>query len=180
MYIQNFRCSGLPVIWKRNDDSEFDHYVNNFFKFDNLNNCQILISELAQYGDVDNYLSKLNLEGNMSEDTLSILYFQFIYTLSQIQKLIPGFIHNDCHTGNILVQRDTYFDPTSQQFYLYHYEDNYYMIPVTDFQIKFWILIFQTLWVKQIMSGNIMLRIHLVCILLSIVIMIFICLLITL
>jgi hypothetical protein len=43
----------------------------------------------------------------LTELDFKIIYFQFLSTLYTIQKEYPGFVHNDCHLGNILVRFNT-------------------------------------------------------------------------
>lgn len=52
-------------------------------------------------GDLTKYLTK----GRYSEDQLRGMIFQILYTLAALQKLLPGFRHNDLSTNNILVKR---------------------------------------------------------------------------
>ena len=137
LYIQHFRCDGVPALWSSGTQIEFDEYSSQLLEnFYHTDHALILVSELAQYGSLNSYLKNQSI--TFDEHILSILFFQFIYTFAQIQKTFPGFRHNDSHGGNILVQKDENYEPTKQKYYIYHYNNTFYKIPVIDPQIKIW------------------------------------------
>lgn len=138
LYIQHFRCEGLPALWQPRQTAKYDQYVfdviaSGDYKDDTFN---VLISELCQYGSLLDFIK--NNTSQLTDISLVVIYFQFVYTLAQIQKIIPGFRHNDCHCGNILVQEDDNFKNHPDKFYLYYYDGHYYRLPVYPFLIKFW------------------------------------------
>ncbi len=154
LYIQDFTCKGVPVLWKPGQKLPFDQYsrqllttkdedgdtvplgaesqVPNYRSDKSL----ILISELCKLGSMTTYLT-LNSK-IITEEMLSTLVFQFIYTFAQIQRVIPGFRHNDSHGGNILVQADDNYNGVSDRYYIYHYNNKFFQVPVTSAQIKLW------------------------------------------
>lgn len=69
---------------------------------------------------------------------MQIIIFQVLYTLIQIKKIFPTFIHNDLNPSNILVQIDNNYNENIDKYYIYHFENQYYLIPVLPFQIKLW------------------------------------------
>lgn len=50
-------------------------------------------------------LTKYLTRGRYTEEELRGIIFQVLYTLAALQKLLPGFRHNDLSTNNILVKR---------------------------------------------------------------------------
>jgi hypothetical protein len=53
----------------------------------------------------DTNLTKFLTNGTYDENTLRGLIFQVVYTLAALQKLFPGFRHNDLSTNNVLAKR---------------------------------------------------------------------------
>lgn len=50
-------------------------------------------------------LTRYLVESQYTEATLRAVVFQVIYTLAALQKLLPGFRHNDLSTNNVLIKR---------------------------------------------------------------------------
>lgn len=50
-------------------------------------------------------MTKFLMEKAYSEDSLRSMVFQVVYTLAALQKLLPGFRHNDLSTNNVLVKK---------------------------------------------------------------------------
>lgn len=132
LYIQDFRCSGIPVLWAKDKSSKFELYLRRLDDQYYMDHSIVLISELAEFGSLEDILNK----NKLSEFDLTVIYFQFIYTLAQIQRIIPGFRHNDMYLSNILVQEDKNYE--RNKYYVYYYQSRYYFVPVTPIQIKFW------------------------------------------
>ena len=61
-------------------------------------------------GSIRDHLAKNKYD--FSENVLSNYFFQFVYKLTQIQKMIPEYCHNDTHTSNNLVQLNQYWSKT--------------------------------------------------------------------
>lgn len=137
LYIQDFQCKGLPVLWPKGQQSDYDQFAQAIVTSDNYrtDRCLVIISELARSGTLYSYLKG---KSTTHAYEFSILYFQFMYTLAQIQQLIPGFRHNDAHAKNILLQTDSNYDSTTEQYYLYQYDHQQYLIPVIPVQLKIW------------------------------------------
>ena len=55
----------------------------------------------TMHADMTKYLTK----GRYSEHTLRGVLFQVVYTLAALQRLLPGFRHNDLSTNNVLVKK---------------------------------------------------------------------------
>lgn len=53
----------------------------------------------------DSNLTKYLLRGRYAEAQLRAMVFQVLYTLAALQRLLPGFRHNDLSTNNVLVKR---------------------------------------------------------------------------
>ncbi len=53
----------------------------------------------------DTNMTKYLVRAKYTEDTLRAVVFQVLYTLAALQKLFPGFRHNDLSTNNVLVKR---------------------------------------------------------------------------
>ncbi len=148
LYIQDFKCTGVPALWKFDDPTNQNHsrdyknYINQLLPDDknryeyHTESSVVLISELATLGSLNGFV-QLN---QINENILNIIIFQFVYTLGQIHRIMPGFRHNDCHSGNMLMQLDDYYNPvlTNQKYYIYHFEGIFFKIPVVRCQLKFW------------------------------------------
>lgn len=134
LYIQDFKCHGLPILWQHYKNQYSDDLIGkNYFDHSAI----VLISEMAQLGSLDSFIMKN--KKIITNETLSIYFFQFLYTLAQIQKNISGFRHNDCQLDNILVQTDgNYQSSDRRRFYIYFYEGHYYKIPIIEGQLKLW------------------------------------------
>lgn len=50
-------------------------------------------------------MTKFLVKGKYDEVSLRAMVFQIVYTLAALQKLMPGFRHNDLSTNNVLVKR---------------------------------------------------------------------------
>jgi len=53
----------------------------------------------------DNNLTKFLVNGRYDEAQLRAMIFQVVYTLAALQKLLPGFRHNDLSTNNVLLKK---------------------------------------------------------------------------
>ena len=53
----------------------------------------------------DDNLTRFLVDGKYDEPTLRGILFQVLYTLAALQKMLPGFRHNDLSTNNVLVKK---------------------------------------------------------------------------
>lgn len=146
LYIQDFKCTGIPILWNMYDvskDSEaFEKYIGDTISggqeyYDNQ--AIIMLSEMSKYGSLHNFM--INNAKIINEDWLADIFFQFNYTLAQIQNKWNGFRHNDCHLGNLLLQSDDNYGPMDEvidRYYIYYYMGSYFKFNITKFQLKFW------------------------------------------
>ncbi|AMN83541.1 hypothetical protein D5b_00110 [Faustovirus] len=74
----------------------------------------------------------------MDAEIISIITFQIIYTIYQIQRLLPGFKHNDLHTENIMIKIDPDFeyDPKNPVFEVYKTDVGDFLVPYLGFHAK--------------------------------------------
>jgi hypothetical protein len=142
LYIQDFKCDGVPVLWKAGVKQSYDKYSSNLLKTTDLevsyksDKSIVMISELCMFGSLIDFMS--TNPKFLTEKKLSNLAFQFVYTMAQIQQVIPGFRHNDCHGSNILMQDDKNYNKVSERFYIYHYKNKFFRLPVIFMQLKLW------------------------------------------
>jgi hypothetical protein len=155
LYIRDFTCDGLLTLYAKNNQKlsmEYRSFLLNLESDDEekknayiVNRSNLLISELAVFGSLDSYLNKY--EKTITNDIISIIYFQVIYTFAQIEKVLPGFRHNDCHLSNILAQIDQNYllNTNKDKFYIYAYDDHFYKVPVIQIQSKLWDFFFSNI-----------------------------------
>ena len=74
-------------------------------RLDSLSPLQRRINNLCFMEPFDSNLSQFLLRGRYGEAHLRAVLFQVLYTLAALQKLLPGFRHNDLSTNNVLVKR---------------------------------------------------------------------------
>ncbi|QJX71645.1 putative serine/threonine-protein [Faustovirus] len=74
----------------------------------------------------------------MDAEIIRIITFQIIYTIYQIQRVLPGFKHNDLHTDNIMIKIDPDFeyDPKHPVFELYRTDLGDFLVPYLGFHAK--------------------------------------------
>ena len=63
---------------------------------------RVFITEFVDMGDLEDYFDK-NREGDKTDELLYIM-FQVFMSLAQIQAVHSTYIHNDLHTGNVLLR----------------------------------------------------------------------------
>jgi hypothetical protein len=146
LYIQDFVCRGVPVLWEDGKNESFDEYIEKVDEPVSNASAIVMISELAKYGSLYSLITKHGKTFGI--DIIDNIYFQFVYTFAQIQKTIPGFRHNDCHCGNILIQHDENFKADAPpKYYIYAYpvssstsspQYKFYRVPVIPYQMKLW------------------------------------------
>lgn len=93
------------------------------------NKALIVISEWCKYTDLRQFIKNRNIEN----DEWCIILFKIIFTLAIINEKYPGFRHNDLSFKNILVGKNI-----TQGSSIYYYNNTYYKIPNTDYQIYLW------------------------------------------
>ena len=91
--------------------------------------CLVIISEWYKYSDLRNFLKNKMVGYN----EWCIILFKIMYTLTIIYQQYPSFRHNDLSFKNILVGSDIY-----SGYDLYYYNNIYYKIPNTGYQIYLW------------------------------------------
>ena len=127
LYIQDFECKGIPMLWFKGVTREYDDYYKRELK---NTTSHVLIFEFAENGNLLDYIGNLNVRD------MTIIYFQILYTLLQIKSIFPRFRHRDLHSANILLQKDDNFTTQREQYYVYRYSQSYYLIPVLPILIK--------------------------------------------
>lgn len=142
-YIQNVQCDGIIALWDKGTYSDYDAFVGlgtltEFTERKYQNSAQVLIVEFCEQGDLTRVIKHHLDTDTMTPDLMSVLYFQMVYTLAHIQRIIPNFRHNDCTTNNWLVQTDENYDAAHERFYAYHFDKRVYLIPVIPYQLKLW------------------------------------------
>jgi len=144
LYIQDFVCQGLPALFPNGVRSDFDLFaqqlrlnnkVTKIPKYD-PNHAMVLISEIAKFGSLYHFI--ITQPDWITEEFLGHMIFQFLITFAQIQRVMPTFRHNDCHSGNLLLAKDDHTDLGYGYYYIYRYEDRFYRLPVIFGQIKLW------------------------------------------
>jgi hypothetical protein len=70
----------------------------------------------------DANVTRYLLRGDLSDGVLCGLIFQIVYTLAALQKLLPGFRHNDLSTNNVLLRY------VPQQTVVYQFETSQFAV----------------------------------------------------
>ncbi|QJX71110.1 hypothetical protein F-liban_362 [Faustovirus] len=75
---------------------------------------------------------------HMDAEILRVVVFQIIYTMYQIQRVFPGFKHNDLHSENIMIKVDPEFeyDQLNPVFELYKTDIGDFLVPYLGFHAK--------------------------------------------
>lgn len=99
-----------------------------------------IVSELADYGDMNEFVAGKLEEWKNNVVVWKVIFFQILSTLAIIHRYYPNFLHNDLHPGNLLV-RSTYQSHNNKQhnnFFEYKVDGTIYYIPDVGFQILLW------------------------------------------
>jgi hypothetical protein len=97
----------------------------------------VLVSEWCKGGDLLDYIRK-NYQ-IMKLETWRNIFFQLLYTLSQIHKKYPKFRHNDLKANNVLVQlTDIKCANQNCSQYRYNTENYGFVVPNINLQIQIW------------------------------------------
>lgn len=109
-----------------------------------------IVSEMAEYGDLGQFISLHCKKWQESEVIWKVIFFQLLYTLAVIHIYFPNFLHNDLSPSNILVRPTntslTFTESAENTTYFeYHLKDNTYYIPDLGFQLLLWDFDFSTI-----------------------------------
>jgi len=70
-----------------------------------LSKVQVKYNNVCLMEVMSSDMTKYLTRGRYSEATLRGLLFQVVYTLAALQRIFPGFRHNDLSTNNVLIKR---------------------------------------------------------------------------
>lgn len=96
------------------------------------NNMGKIYNNVAFLEKFDTDLSKLIIEGSISERELKAAIFQVLYSLAALQHYIPNFRHNDLSCQNVLVKMNP---RTGSGCYSYKAYDRTFYLPQNDCRV---------------------------------------------
>jgi len=134
--IMTFTCKISELLNLYPDKPPKKILLQNVKNYEDFNLANVLITEWASEGDLENYIKK-NLKKWSPETAtlkLTIIFFQILFTFLIIYIKYPNFRHNDLKPNNILVSKTQ----QTQGYYLYNYNNIYFKIPNIGIQIKLW------------------------------------------
>ncbi len=124
--------------WKKSNTKDFESYIMSMF-------CEQkeLISEgiaydsfsfiVMEHADISlkKFISKYINKDILGYQLFKSILFQVIHTLSTIQKVYPGFKHNDLHTDNVIISidHDFSYNPMNMKYIKYTINDEKFIIP---------------------------------------------------
>lgn len=127
-YLGAFEC---------NSDTQLYKSIRGINRRSVRNQLVVLIAEFIDSGDLADFME--NKADEMSEDELTELLraviFQNIYTLAVLQERFK-FMHNDMHTGNILMQ--SVKNAKKNEVIEYNFKGQKYFVPRLSFIPKLW------------------------------------------
>lgn len=126
-----------------------DENIRWFIKFHtmtkpvNRGRIKCFLSEFCDEGDLYYWMRSLGKDKYHTVENFRIMIFQVIFTIFQIQRLYPEFMHRDLSLANILIERDPNYkedeDGSSEKKgYCYNAEGLLYFIPCIKYRIKIW------------------------------------------
>lgn len=121
-YYKYLEIEGLPYIF---DNIIFYNFIRKYNK--KVIKTIILITEYADGGELSNYKS--------SSDELIIYFFQVIYTLYVINKVIKNYSFGDLGFANLFLKIDPNY--SKNKFYCYKILNKNYYLPSTRYKILF-------------------------------------------
>ncbi len=100
-----------------------------------LPTAPIVVTELANGGDLEDYLRERTRSKLLTELEWRVLLFQVLHMLVVMQYHFPGFRHNDLKPNNILVNT---YDKKSNNYFVYEMLGHTYYVPDIGITLKLW------------------------------------------
>jgi serine/threonine protein kinase len=116
------------------DSSQYDKFIKRYKQNEFHETGTILISELANRGDLLDFLRKWYDDKNFTLDHWKSIFFQILSVLAVIQTKYPEFRHNDLKPDNILIHKTD----NKQDFFTYRIARKKYKVKNINYQIRLW------------------------------------------